>query len=147
MNAKLAQTAQEWVEQGTGPQMPNACERFIREVVEHVCGTRYDHIFFGGYGDTAWEIAEAWKHHTPPGVVVIDTEDVGQSQLGDLLYCRPGGMHGAAGHVGIRVMHRDGMPAGAVAENSVRKTGRTHGHLGFCSIGGFGFSRIVRLPA
>ena len=131
---KLADVALKRATEGKGERKPGYCQRWARQCVQAALGSRYD-AWWRGEAD---ETAAAFLTNPPPGAQVIRSRSVSKTRLGDLLYCTTG--HGGQGHVGIRVL------GNRVAENSVRKSGRTHGAIGFCPLGEFGFDVIVRLP-
>lgn len=152
MSNKLDNEARYRVVAGLGPLEPGQCEHWVRETVQAVYGDRYEDLMHTASPDgsvSAVTVARAWLRHPPAGVVVIETSDPAQTQVGDLLYKRRGS--GGFGHVGIRVV------GNKVAENSSTRSGRVHGALGFryllrgeapSAAAWFGaFDLVVRLPA
>lgn len=106
---------------------PHYCQRWVRQVVQSVCGATYDHLFKA----SAVETGKAMK---AAGLSVPLTRGC---VPGDLLYKLTGS--GGDGHVGIRV------EGNRVAENSsVHWNGKDA--RGFRSLKEFGnFDLIIRL--
>ena len=106
---------------------PHYCQRWVRQVVQSVCGSDYDKLFKGNAADTGKAMKAA-------GLSIPLTRGC---VPGDLLYKLTGS--GGDGHVGIRV------EGNRVAENSsVHWDGKDA--RGFRSVKEFGnFDLIIRL--
>lgn len=132
--SKLADVALARMKSGMGEREPGYCQRWVRQCCQFIYGGKYNRWWQASAKDTATQ----FLNHPPEGVIVLKTNRVSKTRLGDLLYCTEG--HGGFGHVGIRI------PGNRVAENSVRKADRTHGAIGTCPLADFGFDVVVRLP-
>lgn len=109
---------------------PGFCQRFVREIIQHCCGDRYNAYFAPDAVATAHRFEHAgWGLEPERG-----------SKPGDLLYKLSGS--GGFGHVGIRVS------GNRVAENShVHYDPDTRDARGFRTLREFGdYDLIVRLP-
>lgn len=154
-NRLLDQAARERVNNGLGPLAPGYCQRWVRETVQSVYGSRFD-VLLQSDGENCQDARSFGLHvldlrgrgKLPAGVTVLNTSDPLKTQVGDILVKLL--QAGSPGHVGIAVT------GNLVAENSSTKFGRQHGALGYRDLlqsearpgGWFGaFDLVVRLSA
>jgi hypothetical protein len=108
---------------------PGYCQRFVRQVVHAVYGSRYEQY----RGQDAKDSARLWRHSQ------LCVNPKNGSVPGDILYFEH--RHGPHGHVVIRIH------GNKVAENSVVHSNGRHGGKGTRELWQLGTpSLIVRLP-
>jgi hypothetical protein len=129
MNETLSESAKTALKAPQFVRLPHRCQQWVREVVQHVYGNRFDRYF---YRVNAIGSGLAFKNS--PYCVPLENGSV----PGDILYKLSGS--GGDGHVGIRIL------GNKVAENSsVHWDGQDA--RGIRTLREFGnFDLIVRLP-
>src|SRR4051794_18509888 len=114
-NQKLADAANAAIDDPAVEAKPGYCQRYVRQVMQRVYGSKYDEYFQASAKATAYALLHAG--------LAVDASDAGELETGDVLYKTT--TAGPFGHVGIYVGDDK------IASNSSTSLGRIHGAKGY----------------